>query len=92
MYILNMQIITTTDLRTKSKQLVQTLKKGQSIELIHRSQLVGEIRPKIRDPKPFDPDKVARIAKSLDLQDFGSRRMEDNYRSYLTNKYGKNLP
>ena len=50
-----MQYITTTQLRTESKELVKVLQEGRSVDLIHRSRVVGEIKPKIYDPKPFDP-------------------------------------
>lgn len=84
-----MQTITTTQLRTKSKQLVKTLEQGYSVDLIHRSKVVGEIKPKITDPKPFDPDKVARIAKKLNLPNLSYKQLGKRYRIHLEKKYGK---
>jgi len=86
-----MQIITTTQLRTKSKELVKVLREGRSVDLIHRSRIVGEIRPKIYDPKPFDPDKVAEIAKRLNLPKLSYREREKRYRAHLMKRYGKGL-
>lgn len=87
-----MQVITTTELRTKSKQLVKTLQEGRSIELIHRSKLIGEIKPKINDPKPFNPDEFAKIAKRLNLPKLSYKERERRYRAHLMKKYGKSLP
>lgn len=86
-----MQTITTTELRTKSKELIKTLKQGRSIELIHRSKVVGEIKPKIYDPKPFDPDKVAEIAKKMNLPHLSYKERDRRYRAHLMKKYGKAL-
>ena len=37
--------ITTTELRTKTKWLVDTLKEGKKVYLIHRSKVVATITP-----------------------------------------------
>lgn len=86
-----MQVITTTQLRTKSKELVKTLEEGHSVDLIHRSKVVGEIKPKIYDPKPFNPDRVAAIAKKLNLPKLSYKERERIYRAHLMKKYGKGL-
>ena len=86
-----MQIITTTQLRTKSKELVKELQEGRSVNLIHRSKIVGEIRPKIYDPKPFDPDKIAQIAGRLNLPKLSYKEREKRYRAHLMKKYGKSV-
>lgn len=86
-----MQAITTTELRTKSKELVKVLREGGSVDLIHRSKVVGEIRPKMYDPKPFDPDRVAAIAKKLTLPKLSYKEREKRYRTHLLKKYGKGL-
>ena len=91
MYIINMQYITTTELRTKSRKLVEILREGRFVDLIHRSRVVGEIRPKIYDPKPFDPDKVAKIARKLNLPELSYREREKRYRAHLMKKYGEGL-
>lgn len=86
-----MNYITTTQLRTKSSQLIKTLKEGHSVDLIHRSKVVGEIRPKIYDPRPFNPDKVAEIAKQLNFPKLSYRQRERRYRKHLMEKYGKGI-
>lgn len=86
-----MQVITTTELRTKSKELVKVLREGHSVDLIHRSRVVGEIKPKIYDPKPFDPDKFAEIAKKLNLPKLSYKERGRRYKAHLMKKYGKDI-
>ncbi len=86
-----MQVITTTQLRTRSKQLVKALSEGQSVDLIHRSKIVGEIKPKNYDPKPFDPDKFIKIVEKLNLPHLPPRQIEARYKAAMTKKHGKSL-
>lgn len=87
-----MQYITTTELRTKSKKLVELLREGHSVELIHRSKVVGEIKPKIYDPKPFNAKKFLELVDKLNLPKTTNAERERRYRAHLMKKYGKNLP
>lgn len=86
-----MQYITTTELRTKSKKLVEMLREGRSIDLVHRSKVVGEIKPKIYDPKPFDPDKFSKIVKKLNFPRLTLRQIETRYRAAMMKKHGQGL-
>lgn len=86
-----MQYITTTELRTKSSKLVQLLREGKSVELVHRSKVVGEIKPKIYDPKPFNAAKFLKVVKKLNLPKLSRKQMEANYRKHMMEKYGKGL-
>lgn len=86
-----MQIITTTQLRTKSKELVKTLQEGRSVDLIHRSKVVGEIKPKIYDPKPFDPDKFLKIVEKLNFPSLTPKQIDARYRKAMMKKHGQNL-
>lgn len=86
-----MQVITTTQLRTKSKELIEALLNGYSVDLIHRSKVVGEIKPKIYDPKPFDAKKFSRLVDKLNLPKTTYAEREKRYRAHLMKKYGKNL-
>ncbi len=87
-----MQYITTTELRTKSKKLVALLREGHSVELIHRSKVVGEIKPKIYDPKPFNARKFLKIVEKLNLPKLTPRQIEAKYRKAMMKKHGQNLP
>lgn len=86
-----MQYITTTELRTKSKQLVELLLEGRSVDLVHRSKVVGEIKPKIYDPKPFDPDKFLKFVEKLNLPPLTPRQIETRYRAAMMKKHGQSL-
>lgn len=89
-----MQVITTTQLRTKSKELVRTLKEGHSVNLIHRSQIVGEIKPTIKEPRPLTKEDIAQISKiaqKLNLPELSYKQREQNYRKHLSRKYGQGL-
>lgn len=86
-----MNYITTTDLRTKSSELVEALKKGNSVTLIHRSKVVGEIKPVLKALKPFDVKELKRLAKSLNLPKTTYAQRERIYRNHLMKKYGKGL-
>lgn len=88
-----MQVITTTELRTKSKELTKALKEGHSVELIHRSQVVGEIKP-VYGAKPLTEEGIKRIqeaAKKLNLPKLSYKERERIYRKHLMEKYGKGL-
>lgn len=86
-----MNYITTTDLRTKSKELIKVLREGHSVDLIHRSKVVGEIRPKIYDPKPFNAQRFAKIVNKLNLPSLTPRQIEARYRAAMIKKHGKGL-
>ncbi len=83
-----MQTITTTQLRTRSKQLVKALQEGHSVDLIHRSRVVGEIKPKIYDPKPFNADKFFKIVDELNLPSLTPKQIEARYRTAMNKKHG----
>lgn len=90
-----MQTITTTQLRTRSKDLVETLLGGESVELIHRSKIIGEIKPKDKkkriltegDLKEFD--RLIEIIKPEKIIPKGKR--EGVYRKNLAEKYGVDI-
>lgn len=86
-----MQYITTTELRTKSKELVEVLMQGRSVDLVHRSKVVGEIKPKIYDPKPFDLDKFLKTVKKFNLPRLSQRQIKTRYRKHIMEKYGKSI-
>lgn len=88
-----MNYITTTQLRTKSSQLVDSLSKGNTVSLIHRSRVIGEIKPK-KEVKPLtktDIDELKRLARALNLPKTSYRQREKIYRKHLMEKYGKGI-
>lgn len=88
-----MNYITTTELRTKSTKLVESLKKGEKVSLMHRSKVVGIIAPAV-EPKPFTEDvikKLKKLAQELNLPKTSYKERERIYRKHLTQKYGEGL-
>lgn len=86
-----MQFITTTDLRTKSTQLVSALQNGETVSLIHRSKFVGEIMPKKADGRIFDAKKFAELVGELGLLSISHKQRQRIYGAHLEKKYGKNI-
>lgn len=88
-----MQYITFTELRTKSSQLKDTLKRGLSVTLIHRSKVIGEFKPK-EEVKPLtktDIKELKKLAKELNLPKTTYAQREKIYRKHLMEKYGHSL-
>lgn len=88
-----MNYLTTTELRTKSSQLIEVLKKGGSVSLIHRSKLVGEIIPKkeVKTLTKEDIKVLKKLAKELNLPKTSYKERERRYRKHLMEKYGQGL-
>lgn len=86
-----MDYITTTNLRTKSSELVKTLTKGGQVSLIHRSKVVGIIKPAPPEGKPFDLERFKRAINNLNLPKTTHAQREKIYRTHLEKKYGKGL-
>jgi len=88
-----MNYITTTQLRTKTSDLVSSLKKGARVSLIHRSKVVGVIEPVEEESKPITDIKA--FEKFLDSirpkKLIPKKDREKIYRKHLEEKYGKNL-
>lgn len=89
-----MQYITTTELRTKSKKLVEILQEGRSVELVHRSRVIGKVKPALKEPRPLtkiDIEKIKQLAKQLNLPKLSYKEREKRYRKHLMEKYGQGL-
>jgi len=88
-----MNFISTTDLRTKSSEIVSTLKSGESLYLVHRSKVVGEIKPAVDKTKPkrFNAKKFLKLVKKLNFPPLSDKELERNYREHIEKKYGKGL-
>ena len=89
-----MHYIRTTDLRTHSRKLIATLKKGESVSLIYRSKVVAEIKPK-KEVKVFTKSsikKLRELMRKLNLPKISYKERDRLYRKHLMEKYGKGLP
>lgn len=87
-----MKNITTTELRTKSKQLVMALRDGEAVNLIHRSLVIGRIQPVKPKPKVFNAMRMEKVVQELNLPYIPLHKREKLYRKHLIEKYGKDLP
>ena len=89
-----MNYISTTDLRTQSRKLIATLKKGESVSLIYRSKVVAEIKPK-KEVKVFTKSsikKLRELVRKLNVPKISYNERDRLYRKHLMEKYGKGLP
>jgi hypothetical protein len=89
-----MQLITTTELRTKSRELVNLLLSGKSVDLIHRSKVIAEVRPKKSEIKIMTAeriDEIKRLAKKMNLPKLSYREREKRYRDAMMKKHGQNF-
>lgn len=75
-------------------EVIVALLAGESIDLIHRSRLIGEIKPQKYQNKPLTSKDVAEIkaiAKKLNLPKLTDKQLERNYRKHMMEKYGKGI-
>ncbi|HSW48294.1 MAG TPA: hypothetical protein VLG67_04405 [Candidatus Saccharimonadales bacterium] len=88
-----MQYITTTELRTKSSELIESLSKGRQISLIHRSKVVAQIRPVTENQAPpIDVKKFLAFIRSVKpTKRLSDEEREATYRKHLEEKYGKRV-
>jgi antitoxin (DNA-binding transcriptional repressor) of toxin-antitoxin stability system len=87
-----MEYVTTTGLRTKSSQLVSSLKKGDSVTLVHRSQIIGTITPQQSEAPKVNEKKLEAFLKSVKPKKLiPKNKRESVYRANLEKKYGKNI-
>ena len=88
-----MNYITTTELRTKTSELIAQLLAGKKEHLIHRSKLIGKIEPQREQARKVltakDIRELKNIVKSLNLPQTTIAEREKNYRKHLEDKYGK---
>jgi len=84
-----MDYITTTDLRTKSPELVAALEAGKSVKLVHRSKVVGTIDPPTREPVLFDSAAVKKIVAHIPkLPHLSDEERDRIYREEMEKKHG----
>ena len=85
-----MDYITTTDLRTKSSDLVNSLKNGMAVSLIHRSKIVGTIIPKSNmQTKTISVKKLEEKIERLNLPRLSLKEIDRRYRLAMMKKHGK---
>lgn len=86
-----MNLITTTELRTKMPEVISMLLAGRSIDLIHRSKILGEITPKKYLNKPLNAKRLQDIVEKMNLPVLSQKEIDRRYRKYMMDRYGKYL-
>lgn len=86
-----MDVITSTELRTKTPQVIQTLLHGGVINIVHRSKIVGEIRPKFSQEKVLSARTLQRKIDALALPRLTHKEIDRRYRAAMMKKHGKGL-
>ena len=87
-----MQYITTTELRTKSKDLVNELFNGKAVKLIHRSKAIGKVVPNLEpNLKVIDSKRLQKKIDALDFPRITLKEMDRRYRYAMMKKHGKGL-
>ena len=88
-----MQILTATDLRTKTSELINSLLKGEDFTLIHRSRVVGKITPKKAViKKPINGKIFANTLKSLEpKQKMTYKQLMKHYDQYMIHRHGSRI-
>lgn len=87
-----MQTITTTQLRTKSKQLTETLEKGGEVKLIKRSKVIGRVIPDQETKlKTINAKRLAAKIQELDLPRLTLKEIDRRYRAAMMKKHGQGL-
>lgn len=88
---MHMNLITTTELRTKVPLVLQLLSRGETIDLVHRSRVVAEIAPKKYPDKPFNATRVKKLVEEINLPVLTHKEIDRRYRNYIMARYGKHL-
>lgn len=87
-----MDSITTTNLRTQSSELVDTLKKGGVVSLIHRSKIIGKVIPDTNtELKTINAKKLETKINKLRLPSLTLKEIDRRYRIEMEKKHGKGL-
>lgn len=87
-----MQYITTTELRTKSSDLINALLAGYSVKLIHRSKPIAKIEPAPQLlTRPSNVALFEKAIRSFKLPRLSLRQARTRYSSHLRRKYGQRL-
>ncbi|OGM77184.1 hypothetical protein A2188_01435 [Candidatus Woesebacteria bacterium RIFOXYA1_FULL_43_9] len=89
-----MNLITTTELRTKTTNLIAMLLAGKEVNLIHRSQIIGVMIPSDNSTHtPANPEILAQTLKAFEPNKkmlYGP--LMKKYDQYLKKRHGQSLP
>lgn len=87
---MNTHFITTTQLREHTSKVVSRLISGEDVTLVHRSKIIGTIKPLASFSKPIENleefKKVLIAVKPKQLNSFQNRKKI--YHEHLKKRYG----
>lgn len=87
-----MQLITTTELRTRTRELVSILLSGQSVDLIHRSKIIGKVSSTIKSSlKTIDSRVLQKKIDKLPFPFITPKEIDRRYRIAMMKKHGQGL-
>ena len=93
-----MDYITSTELRTKTSELIKALSSGKTVKLLHRSKKVAILlgsnpanESKVEEPKPFNPELFLEDSKDLDFGPMSIEEIDHHYRQAMEKKHGKRV-
>lgn len=86
-----MNLITTTELRTKIPEVITMLLAGRSVDIVHRSQIVGAITPKISQTKTISSRILQKKIDALDFPPITDNEIDRRYRAAMKKKHGQGL-
>ena len=87
------EYITTTELREQSSKLVASLLLGEDVKLVHRSKIIGVIKPVKAKASPLkNLEQFGRELAAVRPASLVSRKdREKLYRKYMEKKHGKGI-
>lgn len=88
-----MNYISTTELRKKSSNLRDSLKRGENTYILHRSKVIGVVGPYEESHKAFSLKKLNKlhIAIPPSKVKYTHEKRESIYSKHLRDKYGKSV-
>lgn len=86
-----MEVITSTELRTKMPEVIATLSGGGKIALVHRSKIIAEITPKVTNARIISARELQKKIDALDCPRLTKREIERRYRAAMMKKHGQGL-
>lgn len=86
-----MNFITTTELRTRVPLILDLLSRGEAVELVHRSRVVGDIKPRTSTTKTISARELQKKIDALGLPKLTDKEIDRRYRAAMMKKHGKGL-
>ncbi len=88
-----MDYITTTDLRTKASKLKDSLERGESTFVLHRSRIIGVFEPYESNNNTFSLKQLSKLHKSISPSkiQYTYKEREKIYAKHLKEKYGQGI-